>query len=167
MKRVLLTGMSGVGKTTVLERLAALGYKTVETDEMEWLTAVAPEAGDGDKQEGTAEDWEWVWNEERMHALLDTEDAEILFVSGCRSNQGKFYLRFDHVILLSAPADVVLERLTTRTNNPYGKRPEERARILKQIESIEPLLRRRATLEVITTAPTEAVVEAILTHVRA
>lgn len=31
MKRVLLTGMSGVGKSTVAERLSALGYKAVDT----------------------------------------------------------------------------------------------------------------------------------------
>ncbi len=32
MKRVLLTGMSGVGKSTVSERLSALGHKVVEAD---------------------------------------------------------------------------------------------------------------------------------------
>ena len=32
MKRVLLTGMSGVGKSAVLEELAARGYKAADTD---------------------------------------------------------------------------------------------------------------------------------------
>ena len=32
MKRVLFTGMSGVGKSTVAERLTELGYKAVDTD---------------------------------------------------------------------------------------------------------------------------------------
>lgn len=32
MQRILLTGMSGVGKSTVAERLSELGYKVVETD---------------------------------------------------------------------------------------------------------------------------------------
>jgi dephospho-CoA kinase len=153
MKRVLITGMSGTGKTTVLERLASLGYKTVETDEPEWLTRAGPD------------DWEWIWNEARIQELLDTEDAAILFISGCRQNQGTFYPQLDRVILLSAPAEVVAERLAARTNNPYGKSPEELARILEQIESVEPLLRRRATLEIVTTIPIQQVVERILRHV--
>jgi poly(3-hydroxybutyrate) depolymerase len=32
MRRVLLTGISGVGKSTVVAELAARGYKTVDTD---------------------------------------------------------------------------------------------------------------------------------------
>ena len=155
MKRVLLTGMSGVGKTTVLERLAALGYKTVETDDAEWLTPDRPNSSDAN----------WLWNEERMHSLLATEDATALFVSGCRENQGKFYPQFDHVILLSAPAPVIVERLTTRTNNPYGKSPDELAQVLGYLESVEPLLRRRATFEIDTSVPEDQVVETILTHV--
>jgi len=33
MKRVLLTGMSGVGKSTVIGELAARGYWAVDTDD--------------------------------------------------------------------------------------------------------------------------------------
>ena len=33
MKRVLLTGVSAVGKSTVVGRLAQLGYRAIDTDE--------------------------------------------------------------------------------------------------------------------------------------
>jgi dephospho-CoA kinase len=33
VKRVLLTGISGVGKSTVIQHLAARGYKAVDTDD--------------------------------------------------------------------------------------------------------------------------------------
>src|ERR1700691_2617714 len=33
VKRVLLTGMSGTGKSSVIRALAALGYKAIDTDE--------------------------------------------------------------------------------------------------------------------------------------
>ena len=61
---------------------------------------------------------------------------------------------------------MIVERLATRTNNPYGKHPEEFARVLGHIETVEPLLRRRATLEVDTTAPLDQVLETILRLVR-
>ena len=154
MKRVLLTGMSGTGKSSVIEELAARGYKAIDTDSgwphgwHEWANV----NGEPD----------WVWREDRIQELLSTEDAELLFVSGTASNQGKFYAQFDHVVLLSAPTAVIVERLATRTNNPYGKSPEDLARVLGHVETVEPLLRRRATAEVDTSVPLDQVVETIL-----
>lgn len=95
MKQILLTGMSGTGKSTL-----------------------------GD----------WVWREDRI----------------------------DAIVLLSAPKDVVLKRLATRTNNDYGKRPEEEKDVLNNIDNVEPLLRRVAHHEIETSAPLEEVVTQLL-----
>lgn len=146
--------MSGTGKSTVLHELAARGYKVVDTDEGDWHEGAI-----------VAGEWDWVWREDRVRKLLAAEDTEVLFVSGTVSNQKKFYHQFDHIVLLSAPVSVILERLAARTNNPYGKQPRERARILGHIDSIEPQLRRAATLEVDTSVPLEQVVETILHQV--
>ena len=75
------------------------------------------------------------------------------------SNQGGFYSRFDAVVLLSAPVDVLMRRLETRTSNDYGKVAEERALILGQVEAVEPLLRATCTHELDATQPIELVVE--------
>ena len=69
-------------------------------------------------------DQDWVWREDRIPTLLATEDAGVLFVSGCAANMGQFLPQFDHIILLSAPAGVIVERLATRTTNDYGKHPD-------------------------------------------
>ena len=54
------------------------------------------------------------------------------------------------------------ERLLRRTNNPYGKDPTELARALALKETVEPLLRRSADLEIDTSVPVDEVVEKIL-----
>ncbi len=105
---------------------------------------------------------DWVWREDRIQDLLSTADADVLFVSGCSPNQGKFYPQFDHVVLLSAPAEVIVERLASRTNNPFGKRPEEVARVLLLINEIEPLLRAGAGHEIDTSIPLDQVVTKVL-----
>ena len=162
MKRVLLTGMSGTGKSTVIGELAARGCKAVDLDDGEWCECVAFRHIPGVPDPPDVPGREWVWREDRVEALLATEDAEVLFVSGCASNMRQFYPQFDHVILLSAPADVLVERLATRTNNPYGKDPVELARVLHYLETVEPLLRRRAGYEIDTSAPLAQVVAAVL-----
>ena len=103
-----------------------------------------------------------MWREEQIGELLDTEDTEVLFVSGCAANMGKFLPQFDLVILLTAPADVIVTRLQMRTNNVYGKQPDEVARVLSLKKSVEPLLRRAAGHEIDTNAPLDEVVASVL-----
>jgi shikimate kinase len=85
------------------------------------------------------------WDEERMQHLLASNSDVV--VSGTVENQGRFYDCFEHVVLLSAPLPVLVERVAGRTNNPYGKTPEQRAEIAQYVGTVEPLLRRGATLE--------------------
>lgn len=147
-----MTGMSGTGKSTVLAELARRGHRVVDTDYDDWSEEVPLPDGSG---------YEQLWHEDRMNALLAQDGEGPLFVSGCTSNQSTFYDRFDAVVLLTATTDVLLERLATRTTNPFGKDPAERDRILKDIATVEPWLRRTATLEISTDAPLGDVVDVI------
>lgn len=103
-----------------------------------------------------------LWYEDRLQAVLASPKTDHLFVSGCAENQVKFYPQFSHIILMSAPVDVIKARLVRRTDNPYGKRSEELAEVLAHLEWVEPLLRRDATHEIITTIPLDRVVETVL-----
>ena len=153
MKRVLVSGMSGTGKSSLLDELAARGYRTVDTDYGDYFETV---------------DGETLWRQERISALLSSAPDElpgVLFVQGTTRNQVLFYPRFDHIVLLSAPAEILIERLTTRTTNPYGKNPAERAQVLGYLRTVEPLLRAAATLEVVTTIPVTRVADIVLGHV--
>jgi shikimate kinase len=153
MKRVLITGMSGTGKSSLLHELAARGYRTVDTDYGGYFETIEDER---------------LWREDKINALLSSEPEEcpgVLFVQGTTRNQILFYPRFDHIVLLSAPPDVLVQRLTTRTTNPYGKDPAEIAETLQYQQTVEPLLRAAATLEVVTTVPVARVAHLVLEHV--
>ena len=132
--------MSGTGKSTVLAELARRGFETFETDVEPW-SKWSDESGG------------YVWDEGRVEELLRQERETALFVSGTVSNQGRFYDRFDEVVLLSAPAEVLLERIDRRTTNPFGKSAEERERVLADLAEVEPLLRATCTLELDATQP--------------
>jgi shikimate kinase len=158
MTRVLITGMSGTGKSALLEELSGRGYSTVDTDYGDYYEVV---------------DGERLWRADRIEALVGaargdgTGGLDVLFVQGTARNQGAFYRWFEHIVLLSAPVDVLIERLTNRTSNPYGKDPAELAETLGYVETVEPLLRASAGLEVVTTIPVGEVADVVLGHVLA
>lgn len=166
MKRILLTGMSGTGKTSIIRELQARGYKAVDADFgglSRWINMQTGEPTSPPAEGGYAwDELDWVWDEERIQRLLSTQDADVLFLAGTSPNQGKFYPLFDHIILLSAPVDVILERLATRKDNSYGTTPRSRERVLEHIHTVEPLLRRGATHEIDTSGEVEDVVERVL-----
>ena len=86
------------------------GTKVVDTDYGGFTVEV--DSGSGPER---------LCRDDRIQEVLSAEDADVLFMSGTSRSQVKFYPQFDHIVLLSAPTHVLVERLTTRTSNPYGK----------------------------------------------
>lgn len=127
MSRILITGMSGAGKSTLLLELHRRGRFAVDTDYDGWT-----------RSDGR-------WDEQRMTELLSSYDDVV--VSGTVENQVDFYDRFEHVILLSAPVEVLIERVAMRTNNPYGRARKHQEDIRRYVAELEPLLRSGATVE--------------------
>jgi hypothetical protein len=60
----------------------------------------------------------------------------------------------------------MVERLASRINNPFGKGSEELARILADLETFEPFMRRTATHEIDTSKPLDRVIDEILGLIR-
>ena len=77
VRRILLTGMSGTGKSTALAELEKRGFSVVETDEAAW-------------SEWSDADGGYVLREDRIAELLAREEGSTLYVSGTVSNQGRF-----------------------------------------------------------------------------
>jgi hypothetical protein len=52
-----------------------------------------------------------------------------VFVGGTAETRAKFHDHFDHFVLLTAALQVLIERVNRRTNNSYGKTPEQQTEI--------------------------------------
>ncbi len=152
--RVLLTGVSGTGKSSLVKELRRRDYVAYDADD-DGFTQPRP-------------DGSWGWRLSLVRSLFDQQDDWLLFFAGCSDEQTQ--LEFDLKVLLTAPVEVILERLRTRTTNSFGKAQAERDRVLADMDWVLPLLRTSADIIVDTTKPVsevaDAVVDAVASHGR-
>src|SRR5215831_14352971 len=153
MKRVLITGMSGTGKSAVVEELATRGYRALDLDTQEWSHWVETDSSDAFTP---AKGKDWVWREDRVRALLSEPAEGSLFISGCAENMSRLLPLIDLVILLSAPAETIMERLVQRPIGGYGHAESQREKVPHLIATVGPLLRRIADREIDTTRSVQA-----------
>ena len=135
-KRILITGLSGVGKSSAIHDLRGLGFPCIDMDDEGW--SYMDEAG------------HQRWHVNRLFDVIHDKAIETLYISGCSEDQKLFYGYLDAIILLSAPTEVMVQRILSRIDNPYGKRPAEMAQIMKNHQVVWPLLRKACTQEIST-----------------
>jgi dephospho-CoA kinase len=144
--QVLITGMSGTGKSALVKNLKLRGYVAYDADD-DGLTA--PDS-----------DGIWRWQLQAVRELLSRPHDNPLFFAGCSDEQREF--TWDLSVLLTAPEAVILERLATRSSNTYGKTAAEAARVSNDVHAVEPLLRRAADLVIDTQVSLADVTDAVL-----
>lgn len=126
MKRILITGMSGIGKPTVIRDLVSRGFRAVGTDSDEWcewqelsVTGAPP---------GSTPERDWVWREDRIKQLLESDDTDVLYVSGCKSNQGQVLRPVRSRRPAERPCGGHVRSDRQETTSPCGKSVKERER---------------------------------------
>ena len=127
--KILLTGMSGVGKSTLLRALKTPDNLTVDMDYDGWIKY---SDAYGERAIDTV----------RVLRLFEAHPGREIILCGTAINQGELYAHLDRVIVLIAPLDVMHRRIMERTNNPFGKSRGEWARIVRDKAETEPLLLR-------------------------
>jgi hypothetical protein len=148
--RVLLTGMSGTGKSALVQELRRRGFAAYDADDNGFSEP--------------RENGRWGWRLDAVSELLATADDRLLFFAGCSEEQ--IELPFDYRVLLTAPTIVLIGRLRTRTSNSYGRYPQERAQVLADLAEVEPLLRRSADLVLTTTVRVGEIADLLLRRIR-
>ena len=142
-RNYLVEGLSGAGKSSVYEELIRRGYKAISTDRA-WKSR--------DHENAT-------WDRERAVGELGSAEPEVLFVCGSSRNRDQFLPYFTEVFNLRIDDDTMRRRLLERTNNGYGKQPEELELMLRLNRSDE---RPAGAIDVDATRPLDQVVDEVL-----
>jgi broad-specificity NMP kinase len=133
MKVVLVTGVSGSGKSAVARRLTAMGRDAISMDADDQLAAwhdiatgaraPRPEAPDAAWLAGH----EWRWDSDRLDAVIAdarTAGVDVLFLCGLAANALQLADRFDACLLLEIDRTTMTQRLNKPSRgNVYGRTP--------------------------------------------
>lgn len=141
--KILITGMSGVGKTTTLAELQKQGYLVIDADATGmciWKNHKTKEkveyGPDGRNAEWLAEHG-WYCDIPQFKSFLShiRKDKHV-FVSGLAENIAEFSKIFDKVFVLELEKELIAERLNKRTNNHFAKKKDEQDYIFNSQDNL-------------------------------
>jgi len=141
--KILITGIAGTGKTTVLSELQKHGYVVIDLDATGICRWRNKETQEITEYGPTGRDYEWLTRHgwycdiDKLKQLLSTirEDKDV-FVAAITEDIEDLATEFDKVFMLVADDSVVKERLNSRTNNHFAKNEDEQKFILKHSKEL-------------------------------
>ncbi|MBI3494634.1 nucleoside kinase [Candidatus Saccharibacteria bacterium] len=153
-----IDGISGTGKTTAAEELARRGYTALDADESFGYYG-NPETGEP-TDERTQHNW--IWDIDKVKTLAVSSGDTTIFVCGGAMNQDRVRDIFDKRFTLVIDNDTMRHRLMTRTNNEFGKHPDDLARQLEWNKGATEYAKSIGAIVIDATKPIEQVVDNIL-----
>jgi gluconate kinase len=159
MSNYLISGLSGTGKSAVCKELQRRGYTAIEADEAFGFYA-DPKTGEPTTEKHQLN---WIWDKKKVDATLSNSESDV-FVCGGSMNEGEFKYYFSKLFTLFVDSDTLRHRLLNRTNNNFGKKPEDLARQLEWNEGVVEYAKRRGRIPINSAGPLESVVDEILSH---
>ena len=170
MKRFYITGVSGVGKSSVVEELKKKGIFTIDRDGVEglcrWINKDTQKISEW--RPGTEDIWykkhKYICDKAKLINLM--KDKDIVVVAGLANNRSELWDLFDKVFLLHCKEETFIKRITERTSHDFGKHKLEKENILSWYKNFEKEIVEEGAIPIDTDKPLHAVVDEIIEQIR-
>jgi len=136
-KSILITGITGSGKSAVCDELKKSGYKAYDIEIIEGLFNLI------DKKTGKIVndydnknlEWvkrhDWMYDKNKLQEVVHKNTKGVVFYCGTAANLDELLFLFDKIFLLKVGPEVLCKRLSTRTSNDYGRNPKVQEWVLE------------------------------------
>jgi dephospho-CoA kinase len=166
MPLILVSGISGSGKSAVCVELQKRGYEAHDTDldgNAVWVDRETGETTPGHSaRSASSPEWfekhEWRVVPEKVEALAEHASTRTVFLCGMTANEREVWHLFARVVYLSTDAQTIRDRVASRTTNDFGKTQHEMAAILDWHEVVEEQQRQSGAVIIDATRPLSQVV---------
>lgn len=143
MQKYYITGVPGIGKTTLMNALRKRGLEAFDIDYApglcQWVTRSTKQPVQF--MPGASVDWHaahaWICNIDILKKMLDDCKAEKVFVFGVADNQKEFLSLFDKVFLMRADEEIFMQRMAKRDENHFGHHEIDRKSVLNWYKDFE------------------------------
>lgn len=171
-----ITGISGSGKSTILEELRAHGYESYDVDEAGPVTAkwhndktgfVHPKSSIK-KEDRTPEflaEHSWKVSSSEVAELARQIGSKPVFLGGSIANEQEIRHLFDSIFALAADDKTLKYRLAHRATNDWGKNPHELEYTLAVNHELEERYRKFGYTVIDASQPLNIVLGSILARV--
>lgn len=168
MGKFYITGVSGTGKSTLVEELGNKGVATFDIDLIDglchWRNKV--HGGTADYQPGIGRDWldahDYICDPVKLGELIGSYSGDNVVVAGLASNQDDFLSLFDKIFLLHCSEKTFLARLDDRGNNDFAKDKTEQEHILSWYKDFEDKMLKRGAIPIDAENSTAAMADEII-----
>jgi len=157
MKRILVTGVSGTGKTTLSRELKRMGYAAYDIENIKGLYTLVdrktrnPVLNHDNQDVEKVRRVDWFCDIRKIQKLIASEKSELSFYCGFAHNLHEISPFFDRIFMLSASKKTIYKRLATRTSSDFGRNKDVRNLILRSKSKEEKKLRQLGAVPVRTT----------------
>ena len=165
---ILITGVSGSGKSEVSRQLKSLGHETYDMDSIEDLCVMVdkktglPTPYDNGNDLEKIQKMNWLYKKDRLADFIANQKNETAFYCGFPNNLQEILPLFTKIILLTASPDNIRQRLVSRTDNGFGKSVEVQNHILNGKDKLERELQEKGAFTVSTDASVIDVMTAVI-----
>lgn len=176
--KILITGTSRSGKSTIGKALQKLGYGFIEADVDTYNGKSIAYWTDKKTKRGRNIPWpppencfkenNWTWRVDVLDQLM-TEvllKKKIVFVCGDAFNKEEAYKLFDKIFVLTASDEMLRQRVKLKTHHDFGTRPAELTWILKENETYVEKMIKSGAIPVDTNKSVEDVINEILSVIK-
>jgi thymidylate kinase len=169
-KRICVTGVPGVGKSTILSALKERGFHTLGTEEdglCSWRHRDTGEQVTREKlvDESFAAEHRLMCDIAQLQMTMSTIDERVV-VCGVVSNQEEFLKLFDTILLLQCLPETLIKRLEGRTNKPFPKGSFVQRRVLSRQTAFDQEMLEHGAVPIDAERPLEQVIDDIVSHLQ-